>query len=106
MNTTTATHRMQTISALSLALLIGGTASAHHRADTTSEERHLHGYEDSAQACANDGRPAVFNLGTAPMAPQCVGISGSNKTFPAPIRLAKPLSDSPYRSDESIRYSF
>lgn len=109
MNTTTAAHCFQTISALSLALLIGGTASANHTSESSSEDGHLHGYGHAVQGetgCANGRRPTLFNLGVHPNAPQCAGASSSDTKAPAPIRLAKPLSGSPYRSDETIRYSF
>ncbi|WP_417776786.1 hypothetical protein [Stutzerimonas xanthomarina] len=109
MNTTTALHCFQTISALSLALLIGGTAGAHQRSITSSEDGHLHEYDHAEQSktgCANGGRTTLFNLGVHPHALHCAGASSFDTTAPAPIRLAKPLSGNRYRSDEPIRYSF
>lgn len=108
MNTTTAAHCFQTISALSLALLIGGTASANHRSDLPSEDVHLHESGRSVQSktgCAKSRGATLLNLGMNPNAPQCAGSSNADRT-PAPIRLAKPLAGNPYRSNETIRYSF
>ncbi|WP_019340687.1 hypothetical protein [Stutzerimonas stutzeri] len=109
MNTTTAAHCFQTISALSLALLIGGTAGAHQRLISSSEDGHLHEYDHAVQSktgCANGWRATLFNLGAHSHGPQCAGASSADTSVPAPIRLAKPLSGNPYRSGESIRYSF
>ncbi|MAX90342.1 MAG: hypothetical protein CMK99_06330 [Pseudomonas sp.] len=109
MNTTTAAQCFQTISALSLALLIGGTASAHHRSDLPSEDGLLHEAGHTVQSktgCAKRRGATLFNLGMHQNAPQCVGSSSSNVATPAPIRLAKPLAGNPYRSNETIRYSF
>ncbi len=108
MNTTTAAQCFQTIWALSLALLIGGTASAHHRSDLPSEDGLLHESGHSVQSktgCAKSRGATLFNLGMHQNAPQCTGSSSSGIT-PAPIRLAKPLAGNPYRSNETIRYSF
>ena len=109
MNTTTAAQYLQTISALSLALLIGGTASANHRSDLPSKDGHVHESGHSMQSktgCAKPRGATLFNLGMRPNAPQCAGSSNSDLVIPAPIRLAKPLAGNPYRSNETIRYSF
>ena len=111
MNTATATHRFQTISALSIALLISGTTSASHRSDSSNTPPHSYGYEDvdvgkGIQSCKNSVGAVVSNLGTRQVRPPCGGPS-STTDAPSPIRLAKPLSGRPYlRSIESIRYSF
>jgi hypothetical protein len=109
MNTTTAAQCFQTISALSLALLIGGTANANHRSDLPSDDRHLHESGHSVLSktgCAKSRGATLFNLGMHQNAPQCAGSPSSGITPPAPIRLAKPLTGNPYRSNETIRYSF
>ncbi len=107
MNMTTATHRLQAISALSLALLISGTASANHKSDSPGGERHRHEYGNSVQStpsCRGGRQPTLLNIGTHQNAQRCA--VHSEATAPAPIRLAKPLSGSPYRSDDNVRYSF
>ena len=107
MNTTTATQRIQTLSALSLALLISGTTNASHKAGSAYDE-HLHEYERAAQGTSHCAAGKnIYNLGSRQSVSPCIGVNHTETRSPAPIRLAKPLSGSPYiRSGESIRYSF
>ena len=108
MNTTTATQRIQTLSALSLALLISGTTNASHKAGSAYDEQHLHEYESAAQGtsgCAAGKN--IYDLGSRQSVSPCIVVNHADTPSPAPIRLAKPLSGSQYiRSGESIRYSF
>lgn len=107
----TATYRLQTISALSFALLISGTTSASHRSDSSSAQLHSHGYEDVDIAqvkprCMSAVGAIVTHLGNRQVVASCRA-TGHAVEGSTPIRLAKPLSGSPYpRSSESIRYSF
>ncbi len=109
MNTATATHLIQTISALSIALLCSGTTSASHRHDAAKAEPYPHGYEDVAKGtagCRSGDKATVSYIGTQPVISRCHEMTRSADAS-SPIRLAKPLSGSPYlRSGESIRYSF
>lgn len=111
MNTATATHRTQAFSALSLALLISGTSYAGHKSDAVSDHLYPHGYKDVSQHtanCASGGESAaiIFSLGAQPTG-HCAKPNGIGAAAPAPIRLAKPLSGTPYmRTGESTRYSF
>ncbi|MCQ4322490.1 hypothetical protein [Stutzerimonas stutzeri] len=108
MNTTTAAQRIQTLSALSLALLISGTTNASYKSASAYDEQHLHEYESTAQAwshCATGKN--IHNLGSRQSISPCIGVNHAETRSPVPIRLAKPLSGSRYiRSGESIRYSF
>ena len=112
MNTATATHRIQTLSALSIALLISGTTNASHKADAATDQQFPIRYQDAplrASSCSGYGesRTIILNLGASRIASPCAGASSTDANAPAPIRLAKPLSGSPYmRSEDSIRYSF
>lgn len=111
MNTTTAAQRIQTISALSLALLISGTTSASHKSDTTGEF-HLHEYDSAVRGsphCTSGhaGGKSMPDLGSRQSARTCLGADRFEMSPPATIRLAKPLSGSQYiRSGDSIRYTF
>ncbi len=108
MNTTTATQRFQTLSALSLALLISGTTNASHKSGSAYDEQHLHEYESAAQGTSHcTAGKNIYNLGSRQSVSPCIGVNHAETQSPAPIRLAKPLSGSQYiRSGESIRYSF
>lgn len=108
MNTTIATQRLQTLSALSLALLISGTTNAGYQSASAYDEQHLHEYERSALASSHCAAGKnIYNLGSRQSISRCIGVNHAETGSPAPIRLAKPLSGSQYiRSGESIRYSF
>lgn len=112
MNTATATHLTRAFSALSLALLISGTSYAGHKSDALSDYLYPPGDKDAPQRradCARGGESAaiIFSLGGQPTGQACTNLNGIDAAAPAPIRLAKPLSGTPYmRSGHSIRYSF
>lgn len=109
MNMNTAPQRRQTFSALSLALLIIGTANAHHKSEPTREDEQLDKFGHAMQGtlnCALSRGATAFAI--PQQVQQCVGVgvTSADSTTPAPIHLAKPLSGSPYRSDKTDRYSF
>lgn len=111
MNTATASHRIQALSALSLALLISGTSHGSNRSELASGERLPGGHESAilaSQDCPGPkGHMLSFKLGASQSTPSCIGNDNPKAVSPAPIRLAKPLLGSPYnRTGESIRYSF
>lgn len=107
MNMNTAPLGMHIFSALSLALLIAGTANAHHKPDASGgvEHRDKFGYAlQGAPSCAiNRGATATT---IRQQVRQCAGAPSAESARSAPIHLAKPLSGSPYRSDKTDRYSF
>jgi hypothetical protein len=107
MNTATASHRIQALSALSLALLIG-TSHAAHRSDSAGTERSSTERENSrlsSESCPGaSSHTLTFQLAAPQTAPSCLGRDKANA---APIRLARPMLGGPYlRSAENIRYSF
>lgn len=109
MNMNSALYRTRTFSALSIALFIIGTANAHHKSEPARDNGHVqsHGQALESQPTCTTGRSAaVFNLGVQQSARKCSGQASSDSMTPAPIRLAKPLSGTPYRSEETVRYSF
>lgn len=97
MNTAIATQRIQTTCLLSLALLIS----------LTSDHTHISEHPEVKQ-------PGIFILAS----PDCTeSHKASNEAcntlgefetiLPPPMRLVRPLSESPYlRPGDSIRYSF
>ena len=107
MNMNTAPQRIHTFSALSLALLIAGTANAHHKLDASGdgEHRDKFGYAlQGAPSCVIDRGATAITI--RQQVRQCAGAPSSDSAIPSPIHLVKPLSGSPYRSDKTDRYSF
>lgn len=107
MNTATTSHRIQALSALSLALLIG-TSHAAHRSELAGHMQSSNEREDrmlASQDCPGaSSYTLAFELATPRGAPSCTENTNANS---APIRLARPMLGSPYiRPAESVRYSF
>ncbi len=110
MNTATVSHRIPTLTALSIALLISGTTHASHRADS-SQTLHPQDVENATSNRADCGTgisgPIADTPNSRSAVPACADDGRAGTATPAPIRLAKPLLGNPYRrSGEGIRYTF
>lgn len=110
MNTATATHHIHTTCALSIALLISGTANLSHGTEQASGSAYRQRYESFAKDspnCAISGSRVIFFESSSRQAEGTCTISDALTTPPPQVRLARPLSGSRYiRSGENIRYSF
>lgn len=110
MNTATATQCIQTTCALSIALLISGTASASQGSQQSGDEMYRQGYESFAAetpSCASSQDPRVIIFGGARQLATPCSDANTSMTIKSPVRLARPLSGRQYiRSGDSIRYSF
>lgn len=109
MNTATATQRIQTTCALSLALLVSGTTTAAHMFDHADSELYRHEHPaPETPSCGHSHGPQVITFGHGfRQTSQPCDAANTSVTIMPPVRLARPLSGSQYmRSSDGIRYSF